>query len=483
MTEKRFRTLCDAVRWRVLAKYLGVLGVALAALNAVPLFAAALLDGPRAAAPHALALVALLGPAAVMARIRAPEHLQLNEALVVVVLAFVAGSIAMSYPLGTASETWLDGWFEAVSGITTTGLSTAASVEDKPTSFLFARAWLQWYGGLGIVVLSLALFMHNGVASRRLIETEPTAETLVSTTRIYARRIALVYGVLTLGALLAVWLATGDGFVALVHSLSAVSTGGFSSFDDSLARLDAPAVAAIMAFAWLGAVSLSAYHGAATKGPAVLLRNHELHALFIATVILSMLLYLSLPADGKRGFDALMLALGAQSTTGYTTVAIAELDPAAKLSIVASMLIGGSVGSTAGGFKLLRLLLLLKLLQLALARAAAPRHAVLEIRLGGRRVDDDALARAMLTIALFAILVFVSWLVFVAHGYPALDALFEVASASGTVGLSTGITRPELEPLLKAILCLNMLAGRVEILAVLVLLHPHTWIGKRREAS
>jgi trk system potassium uptake protein TrkH len=150
--------------------------------------------------------------------------------------------------------------------------------------------------------------------------------------------------------------------------------------------------------------------------------------------------------------------------------------------MIGSMLIGGSVGSTAGGFKLLRLLLLLRLLQLVLVRTAAPRHAVIDVRLAGRRVDDEDLWRAMLLMVMFMLLVFLSWLAFVAHGYPALDALFEVASASGTVGLSSGITRPDLEPLLKAVLCFDMLAGRVEIFALLVVLYPGTWFGKRSGA-
>jgi trk system potassium uptake protein TrkH len=426
-------------------------------------------------------LVVLLALALPLARMAAPERLQVNEALALVVLVFVLGSLVMSHPLGAAGDSWLDGWFEAVSGITTTGLSTAASVEDKSRAFLFARAWMQWYGGLGIVILSLALFMHNGVAGRRLMETEATGDTLVSTTRIYARRIAVVYGVLTACAVLGTWLVVGDGFVALAHSLSAVSTGGFSTFDDGLAGLGPAAAAVIMGFSWLGAVSLPLYYLAWRKGPGALLRDAELRTLIVATAMLGVLLTLWMPVRDGGWLDALMLGMSAQSTTGFSTIAIGGLDEASKLAMIGAMLVGGSVGSTAGGFKLLRLLLLLRLLQLVVARAAAPRHAVIEARFGGRRVDDEDLWRATLLMVMFALVVFLSWLAFVAHGYPALDALFEVVSATATVGLSSGITRPDLEPLLKAILCFDMLAGRVEIFALLVVLYPDTWFGKRSE--
>jgi trk system potassium uptake protein TrkH len=480
MAAEQIETLCYAVRWRVLLKYLGMLGVVLAALNSVPFAVAALLGEFAVAGRYAMVLAALLALALPLARMAASDRLQVNEALAVVGLVFVLGSLVMSYPLGAAGDSWLDGWFEAVSGITTTGLSTAASVEDKSRAFLFARAWMQWYGGLGIVILSLALFLHNGVAGRRLMKTEATGDTLVSTTRTYARRVAIVYGVLTVCAALGIWLAVGDGFVALAHSLSAVSTGGFSTFDDSLAGLEPGAAAAIMGFSWLGAVSLPLYTLAWQKGPASLFRDPELRALIVATALLGTLLALWLPAGGGW-LDALLMGMSAQSTTGFSTLAIGELDDASKLAMIGAMLAGGSAGSSAGGFKLLRLLLLLRLLQLVLARAAAPRHAVIDARLGGGRVDDEDLWRAMLLMVTFMLLVFLSWLAFVAHGYPALDALFEVASASGTVGLSTGIARPDLEPLLKAVLCFDMLAGRVEIFALLVVLYPCTWFGKRSE--
>lgn len=482
MTTDRIETMRYAVRWRVLLKYLGMLGVVLAALNSVPLAVAVLLGEVGVAGRYVVVLVVLLALALPLARMAAPERLQVNEAMAVVALVFVLGSLVMSYPLGAAGDSWLDGWFEAVSGITTTGLSTAASVEDKSRAFLFARAWMQWYGGLGIVILSLALFMHNGVGGRRLMDTEATGETLVSTTRTYAWRIAIVYGALTACAVLGTWLAVGDGFVALAHSLSAVSTGGFSTFDDSLAGLGPGAAAVIMGFSWLGAVSLPLYYLSWQKGPGVVLQDPELRALIVATAVLGALLTLWMPAGDGGWLDALMLAMSTQSTTGFSTVAIGDLDDVSKLAMTGAMLVGGSVGSSAGGFKLLRLLLLLRLLQLVLARAAAPRHAVIDVRLGGRLVDDADLWRAMLLMVMFMLVVFLSWLAFLIHGYPALDALFEVVSATGTVGLSTGITRPDLEPLLKAVLCFDMLAGRVEIFALLVVLYPGTWFGKRSEA-
>jgi len=185
-----------------------------------------------------------------------------------------------------------------------------------------------------------------------------------------------------------------------------------------------------------------------------------------------------------RGFDAyhgFMMGVSAQTTAGFATTSVTQLDSASKLVMIISMMIGGSIGSSAGGFKLFRLLILLRVLQLMLRRAGMPPHAVITSSLAGQRLEDNDIIRALRLILLFVIIIVVSWVPFLVMGYNSLDALFEVVSACGTVGLSTGIARPELEPLLKGVLCFDMLAGRVEIIALLILFYPRNWFGQRGE--
>jgi len=129
------------------------------------------------------------------------------------------------------------------------------------------------------------------------------------------------------------------------------------------------------------------------------------------------------------------------------------------------------------------LLILLRLLHLMIRRAGMPSHAVVEPYLAGHKLESDDIERALQLILLFIGIMVLSWLPFVFMGYDPLDALFEVASACGTVGLSSGITRPELEPFLKSVLCFDMLAGRLEIVALLVVLYPRNWIGRREETQ
>lgn len=487
--EDRINVLTFAVRGRVVLKYCGQLGLMLAVLTLVPLSVALAETEWQRALRYAVLCVSLLLVGARLARLPAPARIQDNEALTITGAAFVISPLLMSWPMMTGNIAFMDALFEAISGVTTTGLSTLGSVEYRSSTFLFARAWMQWYGGLGIVVLSVALLMGHQAAARRLVDPSESGEMLIVTARTHARHSFMVYLCLTLLGLALVWPLTGDGFTAVLHVLSAVSTGGFSPLDTSLGGLASAATVAVMAVAFLGAVSLPLYwrvtHAGWGGGFRALFGDVELRALLIMGLLVGGLLtWLAWRHGmGTPWYHGLMMGFSAQTTTGFATLPVENMDPASKLVMIISMLVGGSVGSSAGGFKLLRLLILLRLLQLMIHRAAMPPHAVAEPYLAGQKLEMDDMLRAQQLILLFIGIIVLSWLPFVAMGYDPLDALFEVVSACGTAGLSTGITRPELEVVLKGILCFDMLAGRLEIVALLIVLYPRNWIGRREEAS
>jgi trk system potassium uptake protein TrkH len=178
-----------------------------------------------------------------------------------------------------------------------------------------------------------------------------------------------------------------------------------------------------------------------------------------------------------------MLAFFAQTTSGFSSMPCDQLDAGSKLVLIFSMLVGGGVGSTAGGFKVLRLLIAASVFRLIILRTCLPRHAVLEPRLAGRRLQNEEVQASLLLIVLFVMVVALSWLLFVAGGYNPLDSLFDVVSATATVGLSAGVTSTALPGYLKGVLCVDMLMGRLEIIAWLVMLYPGTWFGKRMEGT
>lgn len=478
---QQIAALSRAVRLPVVAKYLAQVGLALAALTAVPL-AAALLAGDWGLAGRDAAVIALLLGGIPLARRRPPEHVQPNEAMAVTALSFVLAPLLMAFPLMVAGLSFLDAWFEAVSAVTTTGLTTISSVAAKSHGFLFTRAWMQWYGGLGIAVLSVALIVRHHVAAKLLVNPGQ-GESFASTAQTHARRVFAVYAAITVAGVALVWAVQGNGFVALVHVLGAVSTGGFSSFDNSLAGLVGwPSRFAILLVSFLGAVSLPTYFRAYRNGWRALPDDRQLRALAVLSAIVIALLALSMHQylPWRRALpEAALLGLSAQTTTGFSALPVAHLSAMTKGIVILSMLIGGGLGSTAGGIKLLRLLVVIKLASLLVRRSSVPPHAVVEPRLGRERLEGDDIIHALLLVVLFMVLVLLSWLPFLAAGFDPLNALFEVASAVATVGLSAGITGAHLAPGLKIVLCLDMLFGRLEIIALLVLLYPGTWLGRR----
>lgn len=484
MIRKSQTALSYAVQPAVIIRYLGQILLILAILALAPLLVSLLFGEYRFSMRFAVVIVISLLLALPTRYLPAREQIQANEALVIVALAFLLAPLLMLYPLSGAGVSLIDTAFEAVSGVTTTGLSTLETVEDKPRTFLFARAWAQWYGGLGIVVFSIALLMRNQLAARRLTATAGSGS-LVTTARVYARRMLRVYLALTVGGFCVLLFLTGSVFDSLLHTLAAVSTGGFSPYADSVAAYPAwSARFTVLLIALLGAVPLPLYYLARHGGWRHLLRDAEVRALLALVLVtaaaLAACLHYSAGIDwAASAGHGLLQSLSAQSTAGFSSLDIAALDDTSKVVLIISMFVGGGAGSTAGGIKLLRLLIALRLLQLLLLRSTQPAHAVAHLELEGRAVANDDIQNALLLILLFAAVIVFSWLAFVACGYPPLDSLFEVASATGTVGLSTGITSPELEPGLKLLLCADMLLGRIEIIALMVVLYHRTWFGRR----
>ncbi len=477
-----------AVRFRVVFKYFGQLCLVVAALTLVPLLMSVIFGDTGITLRYGLVIGGLTALGAVLGRMRAPAMIQTNEAMVLVALMFLFTPLVMTYPLMGSGMAFLDALFEAISGVTTTGLSTKATLIGVPQTFLFGRAWMQWYGGLGIVIFSLALVMQPGQVAKGLTATETESDDLVGGTRAHARQILKVYGILTVVGIIGSW-AVGVGFVDAMHyTFAAVSTGGFAPHDNSLATFSWPAQVWITLLCLAAAIPLTFYPRMLREKRRGAVESLQLVAVLLAALGVSLVMGATMRLSGGMAWSqvlhhAPLLAFSAQTTAGFSSLSCAELDAGSKLVLIVSMLVGGGAGSTAGGFKLLRLLIAMSVLRLILLRTCLPKHAVIAPRLAGHRLQDDEIHAALLLILLFVVVVILSWLPFVAMGYNPLDSLFEVVSATGTVGLSAGLTSTTLPALLKGILCVDMLMGRLEIVAWLVMLYPGTWFGRKMEGT
>lgn len=477
--------LSYAVRFPVLAKYFGQLCLVVAMLSLFPLAVSVFYGETQLTYRYGAVILLLAGGGFLLGRIQAPRNVQVNEAMVLTAAMFLIIPALMSFPMMASGLSFVDALFEAISGSTTTGLSMVTHVQEMSPTFLFARSWMQWYGGLGIMVFSLALLLRPGATSKSIAVAESGSEDLVGGTRAHARRVLIIYSLLTaIGILTLLGLGAGP-YNAVLYSLSSVSTGGFAPQDASLAALDGKLIQfSVILLCLSAAIPLSFYHGLYKKGRRPVADVLQLRAILVLGMVASLLLGLCLALiQGVDWLDALhhapLLAFSAQSTAGFTSMDLAQLDPASKLILVLSMAVGGGVGSTAGGLKILRLLIIIRVVQVVLRRTCTSRHAVVTPRIAGERLEDRGIQEALLIVLLFAAVILFSWLPFVMLGYDPMDSLFEVVSATGTVGLSVGLIDSGMPVLLKAVLCLDMLLGRLEILAWLVMVYPRTWIGRR----
>ncbi len=476
------------VRIGVIGKYFGQLCLVLAALTLVPLALSLVFGETPISLRYGIVIGGLATLGGILVRLPTPERVQTNEGMALVALMFLFTPLVMSYPMMGSGLGFQDAFFEAVSGVTTTGLTTQATLAGASSTFLFSRAWMQWYGGLGIVALSLAFVMQTGLVAKGLAVTETETDDLVGGTRAHARRVLKTYLALTAIGVVVCLLAGVGLFQAALYTLAAVSTGGFAPLDDSLASLSGFVQAWITLLCICGAIPPSLYRQIWDKTRRATGDVLQLQVLLVAGFVVSLAVGGSLWLNTDLGWrqilhQAPLVAFSAQTTAGFSPVPLTQFDAGSKVILMFSMLVGGSAGSTAGGFKLMRLLIAASVLVTIIRRTCLPKHAVIEPRLAGRRLQEQEIQAALLLILLFGAAVVLSWLPFVAMGYDPLDSLFEVVSATGTVGLSVGITSETLPGLLKGVLCADMLIGRLEVMAWLVVLYPGAWFGQKMEGA
>lgn len=403
--------------------------------------------------------------------------LGVRDAMVLTALAYllfaVVGAVAF---LPVASP--VDSFFEAMSGFTTTGL-TVMDVDGLPRSLLFFRGYSQWIGGAGIIVLSLVVLAGPGSAGAQLYAAEFGQQNLLGSVVATGRVVVVIYAGLTLAGFLALWAAGAGAFDALVHALSLASTGGFSPFPDSFAAYDRAPVAMVAGmFMVLGATSLPLFYLAWRHGLRRLVADVQLRTVLalvgVATVVFALFEGFRLDTLGSAAFHV----VSAVTTTGFVLEEPSAWSGGARLLATGLMIIGGSLGSTAGGLKVLRLLIVFRMVDWSLSRIALPSEAKIPLKVGRAVVRLREVHHTFALTGAYLAVLFVGAVALSAAGIPMDDAIFEVASGLSTVGLSSGVTSPDLPAWAKLVLSFTMWAGRVEILAVLMLFHPLHWIRR-----
>jgi trk system potassium uptake protein TrkH len=470
--------LVSPVNRAAVLKYLGQVMIGMGAVLFVPLLVAVLYGAYHVAAAYAAMAVFVIAAGYALHRMLPEFDLEWKEALVIAALIFPLSSAISAIPIAISTGMPLiDAFFEAVSGLTTTGLSVAPP--GVGPVFLFARSWLQWIGGIGIVLIVLSVVIHPGTSAYRLYSVNIAERKLRPNVIGAAKLLGKIYVAITLVALILLIAAGMTPFDALCHALSAVSTGGFSTNIDSIAGFSGIIIpATIILASLLGATNFGLYPRL-IKNPRLLLASEQFRGfvvVFVAGVlVLAFTMQQSGPFSDVAG-AAVFQALSALTTSGFSTIDIATLPDSAKLVLSALMWVGGSVGSTAGGIKILRLIILTKLIHLVFIRFFLPREALTPLKVRGEVVEPGELLNLLTFVLLYLVVMFASMLILMLHGIDTGNALFEVSSALGTVGLSAGVTSAAMAPLLKLVLIADMLLGRMEIIPLFILLFPRTWV-------
>jgi len=389
-----------------------------------------------------------------------------------------------------------DAFFEAMSGFSTTGSTVITGLERVSPSILFWRAMTQWLGGMGIIVLSLAILPFLGVGGMQLFEAEspgPTKDRLSPRIQDTAKVLWGVYAILTLAEMLLLWAGGMTAFESLCHAFTTMATGGFSTRDASIAAFGSYTHVVIGVFMLLAGVNFSLHFHALRGEPGRYWRSEEfrfyLALIASSTAVITILIVLQGDLPGNvlsKLRDAAFQTVSLMTTTGYATADF-EIWPAmAQYILVVLMFVGGCAASTGGSIKVVRILLLSKHAYLQLSRLIHPRE-VRSLKLDHKPVSREVIQSVLGFFALFIAIFVLGSILLAGILPPAADGAADlvtagtaVISALGNVGPGLGTVGPtetytHLPAAGKLVLAVCMLVGRLEVFTVLVLFFPSFW--------
>lgn len=418
------------------------------------------------------------------------EELKKRDGYLIVTLGWLAMSVTGSLPFifSGAIPHYADAFFETISGYTTTGASILTDIESLPRAILFWRSLTQWIGGMGIIVLAVAILPILGIGGMQLFVAEApgiSPDKLKPRIRETAIRLWLIYVILTAGEFVLLMAGGMDLYDAINHSLTTMATGGFSTKNASISHFTNPFIHYVVTvFMFLAGTNFTltyfGLHGNLKK----IWNNEEFryYLLFIivTSIILSFIIFRVSSDNYETSFrGSLFSVVSIISTTGYVTIDYTALSPLVTMLFFMLMFVGASAGSTAGGVKIVRHIILVKNTFLELKRQIHP-SAVLPVRLNGRAVNKD-ITFNVLAFMIIYFMVFAFGSVIMSYlGVDFMTAVGSVATSLGNIGPGIGTVGPvnnfaHIPFSGKWFLSFLMLFGRLELFTVMILFAPFYW--------
>ena len=460
------------------------------ALMLIPLAVALLCGGGDAMAILiSLVITAAAGELLSLLKPRS-DNLRAREGFAVVALGWILVSFfgCLPFRLHGCIPKLVDAYFETVSGFTTTGATLLTDVEVLPKGLLFWRSFSHWVGGMGVLVLSLALLPKMGARSIHLMRAEapgPAVDKLVPRVGNNAKILYYLYISLTAAMLVCLLLTGMNLYDALIHTFGAAGTGGFSNYNASVGAFDSPAVEIITGvFMALFGVNFSIYYYILRRNWGAVKHNSELWTYLSIMLVSSVVIAANiLPMYGHNFFTSLRYSFfqvsSIMTTTGYATADFDLWPQLSRTLLTALMLVGASAGSTGGGLKVVRMQLLVKSGIREIRHTVHPKS-VNTIKMDGRTVSDSVLNGVQSFFFMYILVLIVSVLLISFDGYDLETNLTAVLSALSNIGPGFNLVGPTrnfsiFSDFSTFVLSMDMLIGRLEIFPMLMLAAPSAW--------
>ena len=425
---------------------------------------------------------------------RAESRMGEREGYVIVAMVWVVFSAfgLLPYYLSGQVPSFTDAWFESMSGFTTTGATIIPDLEVITHGLLFWRSLTQWIGGMGIIVLSIAILPIFGLNGMQLYAAEVSGLTYEKVSpRIAdtAKMMWSIYIVLTAVEVLVLWLFGMDVFDAVCHSFSTIATGGFSTHNNSLEFYDSPAIHyTVTFFMFISGINFVLLIYLLRGKARYFFHDEELRwysvAVLLFAVLLTLGLYIARPGwsgvEMERAFrDSLFTVISSMTSTGYTISDYMYWPVVAWVVIFFLMLTGACAGSTAGGIKWVRLAIIMKNGVAEFQRRIHP-NAIIPVKLNEKTVSQQTINNIMAFLIFYVFIIVVTVVIFCATGVDFDEAIGSAVSAIGNVGISIGQFGPagtyaNFPVVAKWVMSFVMLIGRLEIFTVLLLFTKVLW--------
>ena len=435
-------------------------------------------------------LYLIVGGSLVITNRNVDLKISLKEAFIITVLSWLLLTFLCAVPFlyTEVNLSIVDALFESMSGVTTTGATTLNNLDSLPKGILIWRAFLQWLGGIGIVVIALFILPFLRIGGMQLFHLEgddPYDKSLPKISSVI-KKIFVIYAVLTAALIFLYYICGMKPFDAISHSFTTISTGGFSTYDSSFAFFNNDKILLVaIIFMILGSLPFLVLIQTSKKNLLAIFKDHQVRVfiliLFIAIVLIFYFANSFIDGNYLNKIAAVSFnTISIISGTGYVSENFENWGNYASVLFLILMFIGGCAGSTTGGLKIFRFQILFKYINLHFKKMLKP-HSIIASRFNGRKINESTYESVMSFFFLYILTFFTSALLLSFSGLDFLTCISAAASTISNVGPGLGpIIGPDgnygtLDSYSKIILIATMFLGRLELLTILVLLLPSFW--------